>query len=145
MIIFAGKTHHIIWFENTNLSLNWTIAVSDNDWTTDAFEFKWLQSVFESNIKNYTIRIYWLLILDKYSNHFAPQFNQFCTECKIVPLCMLLHFLHILQPFDVGCFSILKCLYSCQVEQFIRLSINHINKPDFLISYKQVCMEPYKI
>ena len=40
MIIFAGKTHCTAWFENTNLSLNWTIAVSDNDWTTDALEFK---------------------------------------------------------------------------------------------------------
>ena len=57
---------------------------------------------------------------------------------------MLSHSLHILQPLNVDCFSILKCLYSCQVEQFMRLSINHIDKPDFLILYKQACMETYK-
>ena len=54
------------------------------------------------------------------------------------------HSSHILQPLNMGCFSILKHLYGRQVEQFMRLGINHIDKPDFLISYKQVCMETYK-
>ena len=35
MVIFASKTHHTNWFENTEISLNWTIAVSDNDWMND--------------------------------------------------------------------------------------------------------------
>ena len=35
MIIFAEKTHCMNWFINVNLSLNWTIAVSDNDWIND--------------------------------------------------------------------------------------------------------------
>ena len=40
MVIFASKTHCMVWFENINLLLNWTIAVNDNDWITDALEFK---------------------------------------------------------------------------------------------------------
>ena len=90
------------------------------------------------------IRTHWFLILDRHSNYLILWFNQFCIKHKIVPLCMLSHFLHILQPLDIGCFSIFKCLYSCQVEQFMRLSINHIDKLDFLILYKQVCTEIYK-
>lgn len=69
MIIFAGKTHHTVWFEDTNLPLNWTIAVSDNGWTTDALGFEWLQSVFEPNTKDHTIRTHQLLILDGHSSH----------------------------------------------------------------------------
>ena len=57
---------------------------------------------------------------------------------------MLPHFSHIFQPLNVGCFFILKCLYSCQVEQFMKLSINYIDKSDFLILYKQACIEIYK-
>ena len=57
---------------------------------------------------------------------------------------MLLYFLYILQLLDMSCFSILKCLYSYQVKQFMKLSINHIDKPDFLISYKQAHTETYK-
>ena len=90
------------------------------------------------------IRTHWLLILDRHSSHLTFWFNQFCTKHKIISLCILLYFLHILQPFNVSCFSILKCLYGCQVEQFMRLGINHIDKPDFLILYKQACMETYK-
>ena len=30
MVIFAGKTHHTNWFENTEIPLDWTIEVSDN-------------------------------------------------------------------------------------------------------------------
>ena len=52
MIIFAGKTHHTAWFENAEISLDWTIAVSDNDWTNDQLGFDWLQSVFEPNTKD---------------------------------------------------------------------------------------------
>jgi hypothetical protein len=45
------------------------------------------------------------------------------------------HSSHILQPLDVGCFSPLKVLYGKQVEGKIRLSVNHINKDEFLQLY----------
>ena len=35
MIIFAGKTHCMNWFENAKISSDWTIAVNNNDWIND--------------------------------------------------------------------------------------------------------------
>jgi hypothetical protein len=144
MVIFAGKTHRTNWFENTDLPLDWMIGVSENGWTNDQLGFEWLQSVFEPNTKDRTKGVYRLLILDGHNSHLTPRFDQFCTEHKIVPLCMPPHSSHILQPLDVGCFSVLKRSYGHQIENFMRLGIDHIDKSDFLISYKQARTETYK-
>ena len=116
MIIFAGKTHRTIWFEDINLPSDWTIALSDNGWTTDDIGFEWLKSIFEPNTKDRTIGNCRLLILDGHGSHLTPVFDQFCTEHKIVPLYMPPHSSHILQPLDVGCFSVLKRSYGHQIE-----------------------------
>ena len=111
MVIFAGKTHRTNWFENTNLPSDWIIGVSPNGWTTNELGFEWLQSVFEPNTKDRTKGVYRLLILDGYGSHLTPRFDQYCQDHKIIPLCMPPHSSHILQPLDVGCFSVLKRSY----------------------------------
>ena len=70
MVIFAGKTYCTAWFENTEISLNWIIAVSDNGWINNQLGFDWLQSVFEPNIKDHTKGIYQLLIFNEHNSHF---------------------------------------------------------------------------
>ena len=144
MVIFAGKTHRTNWFENTNLPSDWMIGVSPNGWTTDELGFEWLQSVFEPNTKDRTKGVYRLLILDGHGSHLTPRFDQYCQDHKIIPLCMPPHSSHILQPLDVGCFSVLKRSYGHQVEQLMRVGIDHIDKSDFLISYNQARTETYK-
>jgi hypothetical protein len=47
-----------------------------------------------------------------------------------------LHSSHLTQPLDVGCFSVLKQIYSRQIEGFIRAHIHHITKVEFLIAFK---------
>jgi hypothetical protein len=42
---------------------------------------------------------------------------------------------HILQPLDVSCFSPLKKVYGSQIENKMRLSINHITKEEFLPTF----------
>jgi hypothetical protein len=48
---------------------------------------------------------------------------------------------HILQPLDVSCFGPLKKAYGSQIENKMRLGINHITKeeflPTFFIAYRQ--------
>ena len=51
------------------------------------------------------------------------------------------HLLHLLQPLNVGYFSPLKSAYRCLITENARLSINHINKPEFLSVYKQARTE----
>jgi hypothetical protein len=45
------------------------------------------------------------------------------------------HTSHILQPLDVSCFSPLKKAYGSQIENKMRLSINHITKEEFLPAF----------
>ena len=48
------------------------------------------------------------------------------------------HSLHLLQPLDVGCFSILKHCYSQELEVFIKAHINYITKIEFFITFHKV-------
>lgn len=52
-------------------------------------------------------------------------------------LCMPLYSFHLLQPLDVGCFSPLETLYGRQIENLIRVRINHITKLEFLTAFKE--------
>ncbi len=45
------------------------------------------------------------------------------------------HSSHLLQPLDVGCFSVLKQSYSQEIEKLMRNHIHHITKPDFFLAF----------
>lgn len=47
------------------------------------------------------------------------------------------HSSHLLQPLDVGCFSVLKRRYSQEIEVFIKAHINHITKAEFFIAFQK--------
>ena len=134
MIIFAGKMHQAAWYEA--LPPQWTIAVSDNRWTTDKIGLIWLQTVFNKYTKARTIGQYRLLILDGHGSHATPEFDRFCLDNAIITLCMPPHSSHLLQPLDIGCFSPLKRAYGHQVEICMQLGRNHIDKLDFLEAFK---------
>ncbi|KAF2176658.1 DDE-domain-containing protein [Zopfia rhizophila CBS 207.26] len=46
------------------------------------------------------------------------------------------HSSHILQPLDVGCFSLLKTAYRRQVEKLIHNRFNYITKIEFLPAFR---------
>src|SRR5450432_2052587 len=118
-----------------DLPLDWTIGVSANGWTDDKLGLIWLQNVFEKHTAPRTKGVYRLLILDGHGSHGTPEFDLFAKEHSIITLCMPPHSSHLLQPLDVGCFAILKRLYRQQVQELMRTSVNHIDKPDFLEAY----------
>ena len=47
------------------------------------------------------------------------------------------HASHLLQPLDVGYFSLLKTAYSKQVEHLVKNKIHHITKVEFLPAFKK--------
>ena len=49
MVIFKGKVHLSAWYENNEIPRDWTLAVSDNGWTTNELGLEWIRSVFEPN------------------------------------------------------------------------------------------------
>jgi hypothetical protein len=134
MVIFQGKLHQSTWYSE-QLPPNWTIGVSDNGWTNDSLGLSWLIEVFEKHTKHRTTGKYRLLILDGHGSHNTPEFDLFCSEHSIITLCMPPHSSHLLQPLDVACFAAVKRVYGQQVENYMRVGLNHIDKPDFLTTY----------
>ncbi|KAL1952619.1 hypothetical protein VTO42DRAFT_4601 [Malbranchea cinnamomea] len=84
---------------------------------------------------------YRLMILDWRRSHASAEFDQFCPENHIIALYMPPHSSHLLRPLDVGGFSPLKAVYGRQVENQMRLGINHIDKEEFLALYPAVHLQ----
>jgi hypothetical protein len=134
-VILSGKLHQASWYQH--LPLDWAVAVSDNGWTTDELGLEWVKH-FNRHTESCTIGAYRLLILDGHGSHATPEFDQFCTENKIITLCMPPHTSHLLQPLDVGCYSPLKVLYGHEVAELARQGVFHVDKLDFLWIYQRV-------
>jgi hypothetical protein len=88
-----------------------------------------------------TVGRYRLLVLDGHGSYINPEFNQYYIEHSIIVLCMPAYLSHLLQPLDVGCFTVLKRSYRRLVEQKMSLGVNHINKQEFIPLYQQARSE----
>ena len=77
-----------------------------------------------------------MLVLDGYESHISIAFKAYYKKKNIVTLCLPVYSLHITQPLNVGYFSILKRLYSQEIEDFIKASIIHITKLKFFHAFK---------
>jgi hypothetical protein len=134
-VILSGKVHQASWYKD--LPLDCAVAVSDNGWTTDELGLERVKH-FNRHTETCTVGAWRLLILDGHRSHATPDFDQFCTDNKIITLCMPAHTSHLLQPLDVGCFSPLKTLYGHEVAELARQSVYHVDKLDFLWIYKKI-------
>ena len=56
----------------------------------------------------------------------------------IIVLCILFHSFHILQPFDVKYFNLLKTVYGKKIKKLIQMHLTHIIKNNFFPTFKQV-------
>ena len=144
-LIFKAKVYQQAWYEDMNLPHDWRIEISQNGWTTDEIGLSWLQNHFIPITTSRTKGKYRLLILDGHGSHLTPKFDRICSENDIIPICMPAHSSHLLQPLDVGCFSVLKRSYGHLVEQQMRVNINHIDKLDFLAAFPTARIEAYKL
>jgi hypothetical protein len=141
MVLFAGQVYLGSWFQNADIPRDWRIRTSPNGWTSDEIGVEWLHKHFEPHTAHRTVGKYRMLVLDGHSSHLTPQFDDFCSQHNIIPLCMPAHSSHLLQPLDVGCFSVIKRSYGRIIENQMRLGINHIDKVDFLEAYPQARSE----
>lgn len=134
-VILSGKQHEASWYRH--LPPDWVLAVSDNGWTTNKLGVEWLKH-FDRHTASRTYGVYRLLILDGHSSHATPEFDQYCTEHRIITLCMPAHTSHLLQPLDVSCFSPLKRAYGHKIQELARQGLYHIGKIDFPTVYPQI-------
>jgi hypothetical protein len=130
-VIFQDNNHLSAWHKEEHLLHDWVITVSENGWITNAFGLQWLKH-FNKHAKGRTVGSHRLLTIDGHESHDLLEFQQYCTENKIITLCMPSHLLHLLQLLDVGCFSPLKKAYGRQAKILMCNWINHITKLEFL-------------
>lgn len=135
-VILKGGSHQAAWYQEPAILKNgWTLARSQNGWTTDEIGLHWLKETFEPYSKQHSTGAKRLLILDGHSSHQTAEFDDFCKENSIICLCMPAHTSHLLQPLDVGVFGPLKRAYGKVVEEMMVAGNNHIDKEDFLHLY----------
>jgi hypothetical protein len=139
--IFAGQHHLSAWYEE-GIPRHWAIAVSGNGWTTNKHGVEWLKH-FIKHTEDRVVGARWLLILDGHESHQSLEFGELCKENNIHTLRMPSHLLHLLQPLDVVCFSVLKRAYSHEIKALIRHHINHITKLEFLPAFEAAFMQLY--
>ena len=124
-IIFNSKLHLLTQY-NTSILTTQRIAISKNRQTNNKLGLEWIQHFYE-NTKHCKGK--WrLLIFDGYSSYSISKFRDFYLQNCILTLCMPTYTSYILQPLDVSCFGPLKKVYGSQIENKMRLSINHITK-----------------
>ncbi|RKK76286.1 hypothetical protein BFJ68_g18047 [Fusarium oxysporum] len=133
-IIGAGQYHLANWYRDSNLPGNWAIATSENGWTDNEKGLEWLKHFDRCTTKGSKNR-YRLLILDGHESHHSVDFERYCKANKIITLCMPPHSSHLLQPLDVGCFSVLKQAYGREIEHLIRCFITHVSKTEFFPAF----------
>ncbi|KAJ3464857.1 hypothetical protein MRS44_009643 [Fusarium solani] len=133
-IIGAGQYHLANWYQESNLPGDWAIATTQNGWTDNEIGLEWLKHFDRCTAKRSNSR-YRLLILDGHESHHSVAFERYCEENKIITLCMPPHSSHLLQPLDVGCFSLLKKAYGREIEHLIRCSITHVSKTEFFPAF----------
>jgi hypothetical protein len=135
-IILAAQYHLANWYTECNLPADWRIATTENGWTTNAVGLDWIKH-FDYYTAPRTKGTYRLLILDGHESHHSTEFELYCRQNHIITLCMPPHSSHYLQPLDVGCFGPLKQAYGRQIEELIRMHINHVSNLEFLCAFRE--------
>jgi hypothetical protein len=129
--IFQGKYRLSAWYKEGSTPHDWVIGVSENGWTTNELRLQWLKH-FDEHTKTKPIGVYRVLIIDGHESHCSVEFQDYCKDNKIITLYMPPHSSLLLQPLDVGYFSLMKTAYGRQAEDLMRNKITRITKLEFL-------------
>ena len=110
------------------------VETTENGWTDNGTGLDWFKHLDKRCIADKG-RI-GMLILDGHKSHISAGFDNYCEINKIVLICLPPHSFHLTQPLDVGCFGPLKRAYGDQINKFFTMSLNHITKDDFLVTFR---------
>ncbi|APA07651.1 hypothetical protein sscle_03g024210 [Sclerotinia sclerotiorum 1980 UF-70] len=134
-LIVQGQVHLSNWYTETDFPADWAIKPTSNGWTNNETGLEWLKH-FDKYTSQRRKGKYRMLVLDGHESHESIPFQSYCKSNDIICVKLPSHSSHLTQPLDVGCFSVLKRSYSCQVDEFIKAYINHISKVEFFIAFK---------
>ncbi|EDN95836.1 hypothetical protein SS1G_12041 [Sclerotinia sclerotiorum 1980 UF-70] len=134
-LIVQGQVHLSNWYTETDLPADWAIKPTSNGWTNNETGLEWLKH-FDKHTIHRRKGKYRMLVLDGHESHESIPFQSYCKANDIICIKLPAHSNHLTQPFDVGCFSVLKRSYGSQIDGFIKAHINHISKVEFFIAFK---------
>ncbi|KFY28641.1 hypothetical protein V491_00368 [Pseudogymnoascus sp. VKM F-3775] len=117
-LCIAGRFHLAPWYQNGNIPLNWVLQH------------------FDKATQLRQVGRYRMLMLDGHKSHINAEFNNYCKEKDIIPLCLPPHSSHLTQLLDVGIFGLLKWAYSDQISRLIRRRITYVTKDEFFPAFK---------
>jgi hypothetical protein len=112
----------------------WKFSTSNSGWTSDSHAYEWLTTLFEpETCRNDGKRR--LLLLDRHRSHLTARFIAFCIDKNIDLVCLLPYTSHLLQPLDIGVFSLLKRALSTEIEKLFCLDTRRIPRIEWTEAY----------
>ena len=133
-LLVQGVCHLSNWYTDGGLPDSWAIKPTSNGWTDNETGLDWIKH-FDKHTKARTKGAFRMLVLDGHESHQSVEFELYCKEHNIIPLCLPPHSSHITQPLDVGVFSVLKRAYGQEINTFIRAHTNNITKVEFFLAF----------
>jgi hypothetical protein len=133
-LLVQGLCHLASWYTEGGIPDEWAIKPTSNGWTDNETGLDWIKH-FDKHTKARTKGGYRMLVLDGHESHQSVDFEAYCKEHNIVPICLPPHSSHITQPLDVGFFSPLKKAYGKEINMFIQAHINNITKIEFFLGF----------
>ena len=111
MLILSEKQHLEKWIEKDDLDDNMTLAVNYNGYSNNEISFEWLKHFDKHTLKKQK-ETWRMFIMDRAESYMHSEFVRVCYNKNILPFCLPLHTIHLLQPLDVVCFQPLKQYHS---------------------------------
>ncbi|PWW74814.1 hypothetical protein C7212DRAFT_53790, partial [Tuber magnatum] len=69
---------------------DWVVKMTPTGWTDHDTDREWLQHL-DQHMRAYQKGQYRMLVLDGHGSHINAEFNEYCKENNLVPLCPLAH------------------------------------------------------
>jgi hypothetical protein len=133
-LLVQGQYHLANWYTEGGLPNSWVIKPTAKGWTDNDSGLDWIEH-FEMHTRTRTKGGWQMLVLDGHESHISVDFENFCKEHNIIPICLPPHSSHLTQPLDVGFFGPLKKAYGKEIGKFIQAHVNHITKVEFFLAF----------
>ncbi|RPA93617.1 DDE-domain-containing protein [Choiromyces venosus 120613-1] len=124
------------------------LARTDNGFATQATGHEWLRKVFLPYSKPPDVegRMPWrILILDGHASHKGQQFFELCYFNKVIPIWLLPHSSHLLQPLDLLTFGVLKQSFHDKLYRHMSRGVLKIRFQLFFKIYEEARIVPLNI
>ncbi|KAJ5121184.1 uncharacterized protein N7515_009145 [Penicillium bovifimosum] len=141
LIILSAKQALLRWFDAIQEDEH--ITVTDTGYFNDTLAYQWIQLFHKWTIGR-TLGPKRLVICDRFGSYLTRQFVHFCEEKNIILFFLLSHTSHILQPLDVGVFSVYKHWHSEAVEAATMSGCRKFSKDEFLHSIGEIRRKTFR-